>query len=84
MYEPIADSTVGPVAGMAVARSMTRNITFRTRPERDECAVCERPALPGKGFGRLCEVHEQEARPSRIVEDLEYEMRRRKARETSE
>jgi hypothetical protein len=63
---------------------MTRNITFRPPTETDECAVCDRPALPGKGFGRLCEVHEQEARPSRIVEDFEYVIRRNRIRETSE
>lgn len=65
---------------------MTRIITVRIRDREDveECAICERPALPGKGFGRLCAEHEQDARPSRIVEDFEYELRRRKARETSE
>lgn len=65
---------------------MTRILTvrLRDRDEHEECAICDRPALPGKGFGRLCEVHEQEARPSAIREDFEYVLRRRKARETSE
>ncbi len=65
---------------------MTRLLTIkvRNRDEAEECAICERPALPGKGFGRLCEVHEQDARPSRIAEDFEYVTRRNRARETSE
>lgn len=61
---------------------MTRIVNVkRPSAETDECLICSRPALYR---GRLCDRHEQDARPSQVAEDFEYVLRRRKARETSE
>lgn len=61
---------------------MTRIVNVkRPNVEADECLICSRPALPRS---RLCDRHEQDARPSQVAEDFEYVLRRRKARETSE